>query len=124
MTTATDSKPAGFDAYWQSALDELARIPAVPEVEAIPLRGTGFAATYGVRLTSIGPYRIFGYLSIPTGEGPFPAKCFLPRYGSVVDLVPQGTSNRQRGEYVTFSICRPGDSGGPMNLTRRPFPEC
>ena len=108
MTTATDSKPAGFGPVHPAPTASRHRIPAVPEVEAIPLRGTGFAATYGVRLTSIGPYRIFGYLSIPTGEGPFPAKCFLPRYGSVVDLVPQGTSNRQRGEYVTFSICARG----------------
>ena len=108
MATVTDEKPQGFDAYWQSVLDELERIPAAPEVEEIPLRGTDFATAYGIRLTSIGPYRIFGYLSIPRGPGPFPARYFLPRYGSVVDLVPQGTSNGQRGQCVTFSICARG----------------
>ena len=108
MLTVTDEKPRGFDAYWQSVLDDLESIPAAPEVEEIPLRSTDFATAYGIRLTSIGPYRIFGYLSIPRGAGPFPARYFLPRYGSVVDLVPQGTSNGQRSEYVTFSICARG----------------
>ena len=76
-----------------------------PEVEEIPLRSTDYATAYGVRLTSIGPYRLFAYLSIPKGDGPFPARYYLPRYGSVVDLVPQGTANGQRREHVTFAIC-------------------
>lgn len=105
MTTMSGTKPADFDSYWQATLDQLAQLPAAPEVVEIPLRSTDFATAYGVRLTSIGPYRIYGYLSIPVGDGPFPAKYFLPRYGSVVDLVPQGTANGQRRQYVTFSIC-------------------
>ena len=104
MTTLSGAKPDGFDSYWQATLEELAKLPPAPEVEEIPLRSTDFATAYGVRLTSIGPYRLFGYLSIPRGSGPFPAKYFLPRYGSVVDLVPQGTANGQRREYVTFSL--------------------
>ena len=103
--TMSGTRPADFDSYWQATLDRLAQLPAAPEVVEIPLRSTDFATAYGVRLTSIGPYRIYGYLSIPAGDGPFPAKYFLPRYGSVVDLVPQGTANSQRRQYVTFSIC-------------------
>ena len=125
MSTPSDTKPLDFDAYWQDTLSQLARLPAAPEVEEIPLRSTDFATAYGVQLTSIGPYRIFGYLSIPTGEGPFPARYFLPRYGSVADLVPQGTSNGQRQRYVTFAICargqrrsdRPYSAGFPGQLT-------
>jgi cephalosporin-C deacetylase len=104
MTTLSGVKPDRFDSYWQETLDGLAKLPPAPEVEEIPLRSTDFATAYGVRLTSIGPYRLFGYLSIPNGSGPFPAKYFLPRYGSVVDLVPQGTANGQRREYVTFAV--------------------
>ncbi len=99
------AKPDNFDAFWQETLAELADLPPVPDLEEIPLRSTDFATAYGVRLTSIGPYRIFGYLSIPRGEGPFPARYYLPRYGSVADLVPQGTSNLQRSDCVTLSIC-------------------
>ena len=105
MTTPAYEQPADFDAFWQSVLAELAQLPVAPEVEEIPLRSSDIATVYGVRLTSIGPYRIFGYLSVPKGQGPFPARYFLPRYGSVTDLVPQGTANGQRRHFVTFSIC-------------------
>ena len=105
MNTPGYARTADFDAFWRTALAELAELPAAPEVEEIPLRSTEFATAYGVQLTSIGPYRIFGYLSVPTGDGPFPARYFLPRYGSVADIVPQGTSNSQRRDCVTFSIC-------------------
>ncbi len=105
MTTPAYEQPADFDAFWQSVLAELALLPLAPEVEEIPLRSSEFATVYGVRLTSIGPYRIFGYLSVPKGQGPFPARYFLPRYGSVTDLVPQGTANGQRRFFVTFSFC-------------------
>ena len=104
MTTTAYERPADFDTFWQGVLADLAQLPMAPEVEEVPLRSSDYATVYGVRLTSIGPYRIFGYLSVPKGQGPFPARCFLPRYGSVSDLVPQGTANGQRRNYVTFSL--------------------
>ena len=105
MTTSNNSQPQDFDRFWHDVLAELAATPAAPEVEEIPLRSTDFATAYGVRLTSIGPYRIYAYLSIPHGAGPFPVRYHLPRYGSVTDLVPQGASNGQRREHITFAIC-------------------
>ena len=112
MTTpAWVSRPEDFDAYWAATLEELARVPAAPEVDELPLRSTDYAAAYVVHLTSIGPYRIFAHLSIPKGGGPFPARYYLPRYGSVVEQIPQGFTNAQRREYVTFSVGVRGQRG-------------
>src|SRR5262249_43739057 len=94
--------------YWQDTLDELARYPARPEMDVLPLRSTPFATLYGVRLTSLGPYRLFGYLSIPTGAGPFPAIYYAPKYQSVLEIIPQGTANLQRSRYITFSLAGRG----------------
>jgi len=94
--------------YWQHALDELSRCPARPEIEPLPLRSTPFATLYGVRLSSLGPYRLFGYLSIPKGTGPFPAIYYTPKYQSVLEIIPQGTANLQRSRYVTFSLAGRG----------------
>ena len=116
MAPLSDNEPADFASYWQETLEELARFPPVPEVDEIPLRSTDFATTYGVHLTSIGPYRIFGYLSIPRGNGPFPTRYYLPRYGSVVEPIPQGSANAQRREYITFAI---GFRG--QRLANQPF---
>jgi cephalosporin-C deacetylase len=100
--------PADFDQYWQQTLDDLAHYPARPELELLPLRSTDFATLYGVRLTSLGPYRVFGYLSIPTGHGPFPAIYYAPKYQSVLEIIPQGTANWQRSQYITFALAARG----------------
>ena len=94
--------------YWQETLDDLARYPARPEIDMLPLRSTPFAILYGVRLTSLGPYRLFGYLSIPTGTGPFPAIYYPPKYQSVLEIIPQGTANLQRSRYITLSLAGRG----------------
>jgi cephalosporin-C deacetylase len=104
----TTNIPADFDQYWQRLLDELAGYLARPELDLIPLRSTDFATLYGVRLTSIGPYRLFGYLSIPTGQGPFPAIYYAPKYQSVLEIIPQGAANLQRSQYMTFSLASRG----------------
>ena len=104
MTDQNPGPPADFQTYWQDMLAELASIPASPEVEPLPIRSTDFTDCYTVHLTSVGPYRIFGYLSIPHGDGPFPARCYLPRYATVVEPIPQGAPNGLRGRYVTLSV--------------------
>jgi cephalosporin-C deacetylase len=102
------TEAAGVRAYWEQTVDELARHPAAPEVEMLPLRSTPFATLYGVKLTSLGPYRLFGYLSVPAGPGPFPAIYYAPKYQSVHEILPQGTANAQRSRYVTFSLAGRG----------------
>ena len=111
MPSLIHNRPADFQRYWRATLDELAALPPAPEVEEIPLRSTDFASAYSVRLTSIGPYRIFAYLSIPRGRGPFPARYYLPRYGSVVEVIPSGTANALRQHFVTCSIGVRGQRG-------------
>ena len=98
----------GFDAYWDGVLAELDSVPAEPEVEAIPLRETDFATMSGIRLTGIGPYRLFGYLNVPKGDGPFPALYWPPKYMSVHQMIPQGSANAIRSRFVTFSLAGRG----------------
>ena len=106
-------QPAGFEEFWNEVGEELSGVPVAPEVEPIPMRTTDFADMYGVRITSVGPYRLFGYLSIPrgarsaSGKRTFPAIYYAPKNGSVLETIPQGTSVFIRERYVTFSIaCR------------------
>ena len=69
---ATDtSRPADFDTYWQAVDDDLTKYPAAPTLEKLPPNSDEHSTTYAAKLTSSGPYRIFGYLSIPNGTGPF-----------------------------------------------------
>jgi cephalosporin-C deacetylase len=95
---------ADFAAYWDKIDAELAGLPARPVLERIRRRCTDDFTGYEVRLTSLGAYRIFGYLSVPTGEGSFPAALTTPRYGSVNN--PPHYNDRLR--YVTLTIAHRG----------------
>jgi cephalosporin-C deacetylase-like acetyl esterase len=104
--------PADFEAYWDALDAELSRYDAVPELDLLPLRCTDFAHFYALRLTSIGPYRIFGYYSVPIGTGPFPGLLITPRYGSVNN--PPHYDDRAR--YATLVLMHRG-----QRLADQPF---
>ena len=102
------SRPEDFDAYWQQVCHELETTPIAPEEEHLPIRSTEYCECYAVRFTGIGPYRLFGYLSIPHGDGPFPTLLLGPAYRSVVDPLPQGDANEKRGRFLVFSTAGRG----------------
>ena len=106
------ARPADFDTYWDEMDAELARYPLAVEIERNALRSTEFATVYNVRLTSVGPYRIFGYYSVPVGDGPFPGLMNAPRYGSV-NHVPH-YDDRER--YATLTLMHRG-----QRLADQPF---
>ncbi len=108
MNPTPDAPPTDFDEYWRRCIDELALCPASPETELLPIRCTDFATMYAVKLTSIGPRRLFGYLSVPLGDGPHPAIYYPPKYQSVLELIPQGAQNYLRSRFVTFAIAARG----------------
>lgn len=98
------TKPADFNDYWDAIETELAAIDPAPTLTETPLRSTDFSTSYDLTLTSIGPYRLFGFLSVPKGDGPFPGLLHTPRYGSVNN--PPHWDDRQR--YVVLSIMHRG----------------
>lgn len=106
------TKPVDFDAYWNGVDAELATYPIAAEERHVPLRDNEHSTAYEVELTSIGPYRIFGHLTIPNGDGPFPALLNLPRYGSVNN--PPHWDDRQR--YVCLTLMHRG-----QRLADQPF---
>lgn len=102
------ARPKDFDQYWGAVRRELEVTAIAAELEPVPLRSTEFCDCYAVRFTSIGPYRLFGYLSIPHGEGPFPAILSGPGYRSSVEALFQGEANEKRGRFVVFSTAARG----------------
>jgi dienelactone hydrolase len=95
---------SAFDDYWAGVDRDLARFPARPVLTPAPQRSTGPFTCYDVRLSGIDGHRIFGFLSVPDGEGPFPAVLETPRYGSV----NQPPHYRDRLRYVVFTLMHRG----------------
>src|SRR5680860_881526 len=102
--STTSGQPADFDQYWDAVDEELAMYPPAPELAAIPLHSNEICTVYGVKLTSVGPYRIFGYYSVPTREGPFPGLIRMPNYGSVNHVPPY----EERGRYAVLQVMHRG----------------
>jgi cephalosporin-C deacetylase len=110
MTNAM--KPQDFDAYWHQIDVELSRYAARPVLQKLARRSTETFTVYWASLTSIGPYRIGGYLSIPNAPGQHPALLITPNYGSV-NPVPH---YNDRVRYVVFSLMHRG-----QRLADQPF---
>lgn len=108
MTAAPDD----FASYWDELDRDLAQFVPAPELNPNPRRSTSFATSYDLRLTSLGSYRIFGFVSVPHGDGPFPALLQTPRYGSVNN--PPHWDDRQR--YVVLTLMHRG-----QRLSDSPF---
>lgn len=103
--TKHSNRPANFERYWDEADQQLAALPAAPELDPMPIRSNEHCDVYSVRLTSVGPYRIFGYFSVPKhGPGPFPGLLLTPGYGSV-KAVPD---YNDRMRYVTLQVIHRG----------------
>ena len=105
-------KPTRFDDFWDELGRELASVPVAATLDLLPLRTTDFATCYEVYLTSIGPYRIFSYYTVPNGDGPFPAILHAPGYASVVTVAP----HEERQRYITMCLCARG-----QRRSDRPF---
>jgi len=98
------AKPTLFDAYWDELNHDLSAVPPAAIVDPLPIRSTEFAICYEVYLTSIGPYRLFSYYTVPKGDGPFPAILHTPGYASVVGPAP----HEERRQYITMSLSARG----------------
>lgn len=81
---ATDS--VAFSGFWSRVDRDLAELEPRPVLESLARHSAAEFEMFSVRLTSIGPYRIFAYLSVPTTPGRHPAVLELPHYGSVNNI--------------------------------------
>lgn len=77
----TEPEPADFDAFWNARKAELAAVPIDPNLQLI--NETQYATTYQISLAQIDNRRVYGYISVPKGAGPFPAIIEFPAFGSV-----------------------------------------
>ncbi len=68
-----EDDPADFDAFWKRWKDKLAAVPMNPVVTPLFPDPNAQTTDYRINLGHIDGRRVYGYLSIPPGNGPFPA---------------------------------------------------
>lgn len=77
----TVKMPADFNSFWDDAKAELAQIPMDYKMTHLPEKSSQHLDVYHVSFQNIRNSRIYGILSIPKGEGKFPAILNVPGAG-------------------------------------------
>ncbi len=73
--------PENFDRFWREAKAELIRIPIDAKLEEVEVLDPGDAKRYKLSLASVNGSRVYGWLHLPEGKGPFPTVLSIPGSG-------------------------------------------
>ncbi len=95
-------EPADFDAFWNNQKNILGTIPIDPQITFHS--NTTYSTTYRVNLASIDNRRVYGYLTVPNGTGPFPAFIKFPPYGDIANTALPDIEMAERGNALSFSV--------------------
>ena len=106
------------DSFWAEIDRQLSQVPQEVNLERDDFYSQPDWDVFQMRYTGLRGYRLFAWLSIPHGDGPFPALLRMPDYGSVHDLiytplrsqaiVMNPTYRGQRQSDVPFQASYPG----------------
>ncbi|MBT5318919.1 MAG: prolyl oligopeptidase family serine peptidase [Chloroflexi bacterium] len=101
----TIANTESFGEYWDEVDNSVKGLRVSgASLDPLPLRSTEGSTTRTVKLPSIGEGEVFGYFSVPNGDGPFPGLLEAPGYGSVVHLSPY----RRRQKYAVLTLVHRG----------------
>lgn len=102
--------PEDFDAFWQSAREDLAKVPLDARRTLVPELSTATVDVYHVSLQNVGRARVFGMLAEPKAPGKYPAILGVP--GAGVSKIPPMIELAEKGA-ITMAI---GIHGIPLTL--------
>lgn len=110
----TIADPSGFDAFWTSVKEKLARIPVDAKMTPMPESSTAKVQCSHVSMMNLGmgplPSRLYGVICEPRAEGKYPALLYVP--GAGVRPYRGAVEMAERG-IITLQI---GIHGIPVNL--------
>ncbi len=97
-----ESEPADFDAFWNAQIAELAAVPINPQVSFYS--DHAHATTHQFNLGNIDGRKVYGYITIPDGAGPFPAIINMPSFGNDANLVQPEVAVAERGGVISIAL--------------------
>lgn len=100
--------PRKFDDYWKYISHRVEKTTFKTKETLNILRSNELCDCYEIRFPSFDNYQLFGYLSIPLGNGKYPAIFSGSSYRSSVEPLFQGEAVEKRGKFVIFSAASRG----------------
>ena len=99
---AFEDEPADFDAFWNTQKNILAGVPI--DAQVTWHSSTPYSTTYRVNLGNINNRRVYGYISIPNGPGPFPAVITFPAFGDVANTAAPENHMAENVNVISMSV--------------------
>lgn len=115
------AKPADFDAFWQKAKDELAKVKPQFKVTPMPKMNTDNRRVFLIEMKSLDNYTIKGWMTVPINKNKdhkFSVLLGLPGYQ--VNLMPI-TGLDEDLAIITLNVRGQGNSRGPIDTRRDEF---
>lgn len=85
-----EDEPADFDEYWKNQTETMRAIPSNPVLTAHS--STNFNDTYNLVMDHLDGRKVYAYISVPKGDGPFPATLIMPSFGGGANHVRPGNN--------------------------------
>ena len=100
-----ESEPADFDAFWSDQLAAFYDPPGLAmNVQTGSVTQSDYSRSWSFNLQNVDGRRVYGYVTVPEGEGPFPAILNLPAYGSSQVGPSQNFAEESGAIVVSISI--------------------
>jgi len=99
---AITAEPSDFDSFWNTVRNALSAIPIDPNITLYS--ENQYTSTYRIDLAQLDNRRVYGFISIPKGAGPFPAIITFPAFGSAANQVVPMDLISERGGAISVSI--------------------
>ena len=110
----TQVKPADFEEFWMNAKAEALKIPLDVKLEKLKRLSSDKYTGYAIDFANINGTRMYGYLSVPTAKGRYPAGVLLPGAGPGFAGIP---AEYDRSSTIVLALnVHPVPMGGPEML--------
>jgi cephalosporin-C deacetylase len=115
------AKPADFEAFWQKAKDDLAKVKPNFKVTPMPKMNTANRKVFLIEMQSLGNYTIRGWMTVPiTKDNNRKFSVLLGLPGYQVNLLPI-TGLDEDLAIITLNVRGQGNSRGPLDTRRDEF---
>ena len=120
--TAGSARPADFDVFWDTAVRKLeAEVPLDPRVERLDRFCNEKHDCFRVSFATFDNLRVYGFLSVPKGAGPFPAEVNVP--GAGPGVVGPSAGMADRGFIHLVMNVHPFEPGADVEAQKKLYAE-
>ncbi len=97
-----ESEPSDFDQYWTSQKNLVRSLSTSPDLSVHT--NNAQSTTYTISLPNVDGRRVYGYMTVPQGSGPFPAAIIFPAFGTTGSATSPQIEVAERGGLITVSL--------------------